>query len=70
MLSNLGITLEAAVDVTISTSRNLLKSSMTTSIRSPVGNGPRKSADRFFHGADGIGVEIIGSGVMGVLIVA
>ena len=39
---------------TISTAANLLKSSITSSINSPVGNGPRKSDDRLLHGADGM----------------
>ena len=70
MESSLGMTVVDAVELTISTSGKRLKSSMTTRSSSPVGSGPRKSAYSVFHGTAGSGVDMIGSGVIGVLVVA
>ena len=70
MQSSLGMMVADDVEFTISTSGNRLKSSMTTKSSSPVGRGPRKSAESVFQGAAGSCVEIIGSGVIGALVVA
>ena len=67
-----GITAFDDVEWMISTSGNLLKSSMITRRYSPVGNGPQKSTETSFHGPDGREVRDIfkGSCVAGVWVAA
>ena len=59
--SSFGMILPAAVDLTISTSRNRLYVSMTDRKYSPEGTGPKKSALTVCHGVGGKNVDCIGS---------
>ena len=66
IISSFGMTVLALVELIISTSRNRLNLSMTTSNSSPDKNGPTNSATTSFHGVSGSLDMIRGSGLVKV----